>query len=335
LGQQGEWLLEPELLLRRDQAEDRGLQLRRAYIGARGDMWQIRAGRQLFDWSQTDTISPADMLNPRDWSDITRVRKLAVPAVSVRYGHGPSIEAVWMPRHQASTLPSRDWLSSAVATLIEPARQDGGAQHALRFTANWANSDWSAVYFDGFHVAPDLSLHHAPQPSLQVVYEPLRAVALTAARQVGERNVVRAEVARYRQGERSTYVRYVASIDHEWSDAALEGDTVYAIVQYAGSTRPDSVRNMLGWPDFQRVLEHSVMFKLNYDQRSDQRRVFEVSGVFNTKDHDSLWQASVKQRVGSSATVSLSALAMCGKADSFWGGLKGNRRLGVEVGWKY
>lgn len=334
VGEQIDWMIEPELLLRRGQPEDRGVQLRRAFLALRGEDWQLRAGRQLFDWSQTDAVSPADLLNPRDWSDITRVRKLAVPALSARYGSGTSMEAVWLPRQTQSTLPTASWLPAPAAALLARAQETAhGPQWALRAAGNWHQTDWSAVWYRGEQVAPDLRLDAGPR--LQPFYRPLRALALTAARQVGEANVVRAEVAHYSESGKGNYLRYVASIDQELSDVANDGDTLYGIVQYAGSSQPGSVFNTLGWPDFQRVLEHSVMFKLNYDAHSDQRTVLEVSGVFNTKGHDSLWQASIQQRIGSATTLTLAGLTMRGGERSFWGGLRSNRRLSLQLSWRY
>lgn len=329
-----EWLVEPELLLRRGQAVERGLHLRRAHVAAVGDAWQVRAGRQLFDWSQTDTISPADMLNPRDWSDITRIRKLPVTALSARYGNRASIEAVWIPHQQQSTLPARDWLPPPVAAMLSPAQDHAtGSQSGLRVAGNWKQADLSVVWFRGHSVAPHVRLSDGP--SLRASYLPLQAFALTMAKQIGAANVVRAEVARYRQQGAPGYLRYVMSLDQEWADVLSDGDTLYGILQYAGSTQPDSAVNALGWPDFNRVLERSAMFKLNYDLGSDQRRVLELSGVYNTQRHDSLWQASWQQRVGNAMTVTIAGLAMRGKDDSFWGRVRGNRRVSLAVGWRY
>ncbi|WP_342120637.1 hypothetical protein [Pseudoduganella sp. OTU4001] len=309
------WLVEPQAVLHNPHHPDQGLRLERAYVAARGAGWDVRAGRQLFDWSLTDTISPADVLNPRDWSDITRVRKLATPALSVRYGAQTSIEAVWMPGRRKSLLPGR-W----------PAQQAvNGAQYALRLAGNAAQTDWSVVYFDGEHVAP----------TMQLAYEALRVLALTAARQVAGDSIVRAEAAQYRQGERPAYLRYVASIDKELSDVFSDGDTLYGVLQYAGSTQGASAFNAYGWPDFQRILERSAMFKLTYDFRSDRRTTAEFSGAWNTRKHDSLWQASIAQAIGPSLTLTAGAQLPDGRKNSFWGAHRGYRRLTLQAQWKY
>lgn len=73
-----QWRLELEGLWRA-----RGVQearLGQAFYRHRQGGWQWTVGRQVHDWSVTDTVSPSDLLNPRDWRDPTRSRKIALPS---------------------------------------------------------------------------------------------------------------------------------------------------------------------------------------------------------------------------------------------------------------
>lgn len=334
------WKVEPELLLRDDQDGpawwNNGRRapvasVRRAYVGLHGADWQFRLGKQVFDWSQTDTISPADVLNPRDWSDITRVRKLAVPAASLRYGGQSSVEAVWMPQQQVSYLPSATWLPASAGGLPAPQASDG-SQFGLRVTGNWLQTDWSAVLYRGHSTAPSLAVEAGP--TLRPYFQPLRAAALTLVRQAGASQVARLEVARYQQANRN-FIQYVASIDQETGDWLRAGDTLYVIMQYAGSTQRAQAIDQLGWPDFRRVLEQSVMFKASYDADSNQRSLVELSGVWNTRAHDSYWRASWQQRIGDALSVTVAGIAMRGQPHTFWGAYRGNQRMTLELGWKY
>lgn len=335
-----EWKVEPELMLR--ESVDRPAwwnngqgtpvaSLRRAYAGLRGADWQIRVGKQVFDWSQTDTVSPADLLNPRDWSDITRVRKLAAPAASLRYGGQTSVEVVWLPQQQPSYLPAGAWLPPAAAGLQAPQRANG-SQTGVRLAGNWMQADWSAIVYRGHSTAPALALE--PGPRLRTWFQPLRAAALTLARQAGDSQVARLEVARYQQAG-GGFIQYVASIDKETGDWLHAGDTLYAIVQYAGSTQRAQAVDRLGWPDFRRVLEQSIMFKASYDPDSNQRSLVELSGVWNTQAHDSYWCASWQRRAGNALTVTIAGLAMRGQPHTFWGAYRGNNRVTLELSWKY
>lgn len=337
------WELEPELQLR--QAGDTGssawwdngrrppvVSLRRAYLDIQKADWQVRVGKQIFDWSQTDTISPADLVSPRDWSDITRVRKLAAPAVSVRYGGQTSLEVVWLPRQQPSYLPKGEWLPSAAAALMAPPQRSDGDQYALRATGNWMQTDWSAVLYHGHSIAPTLELK--PGPSLQPFYPPLRAAAVTMAREVADGQIARLEIARYQQPDGS-FIQYVASLDKEYADWLRSGDTLYVIAQYAGGSHSERALDSLGWPDFRRVLERSVMFKASYDRRSDQRSVVELTAVWNTHDHDSYLKLAWRSRLGDALTLNLAGEAIQGQPDSFWGRYRANDRATLELAWKY
>ena len=344
IAEQIEWLVEPELRWTQPQSSRAGVgwqnpdqaalvSLQRTYLGYRSDEWQVRVGRQTFDWSQTDTISPADLLSPRDWSDITRVRKLAAPAVSLRKQGSTSLELVWLPRQQSAWLPQGDWMPATAAALLSAEQQhDENSQWAVRASGNLLQTDWNAVYYKGHSIAPSLAL--ASGPSLQPYYQPLRASAITLARQVNESQIARLEVAHYRQPD-TRFVQYVASLDRETGDWLATGDTLYTIIQYAGSTQRAAAVDLLGWPDFRCVLEHSVMFKASYDRHSDQRSVIELSAVKNTLTHDSYWRLGWQQRLGSALTLNLAVITMHGDEHTFWGTYRGNDRATVQLSWKY
>ncbi|MES2296344.1 MAG: hypothetical protein V4582_04845 [Pseudomonadota bacterium] len=346
--EQWHWALAPELRL--DSAGRRAgvaawtnpdapaaASVQQAYIGYRQDGWQLRAGKQVFDWSVTDTISPADVINPRDWSDITRVRKLAVPSLSLRYGQQTSLEWVWVPRQQVSTMPAGPWLPQAVSALLAPAqRHDGAGQHGLRLSGNWLQTDWALIAYRGHSNAPDLALQMGAQgPVLQPFYQALQAQALTLARQVGERNMMRLEVAHKRQANGVNFVQAVIGGDLEMSGLANDGDTLYALIQYADSNQHGTVRNALGWPDFQRVLERNVQVKLSYDPHSDRRQLLELSGTYNHAQRDSYWQLSYQRRLTPNLNVT-AALAMAGgSADTFWGQYRDTSRATLQWHWRY
>lgn len=338
-----DWKLEPELLLRRprntgpaalwdNQGRPPVISLQRAYLGFAHDEWLVRVGKQVFDWSQTDTISPADLVSPRDWSDITRVRKLAAPAVSVRYGGETSLEAVWLPRQEPSYLPEGDWLPLPSGVSMAPPRRSQQQQYALRAAGNWRRTDWSAVLYRGHSIAPALEL--APGPSLQPIYRPLRAAAITAAREVADGQIARLEIARYRQPDGS-FVQYVASLDKEVGDWLSDGDTLYVIAQYAGGTRRAGAVDGLGWPDFRRVLERSVMVKASYDPRSDQRSLLEFTAVWNVEDHGRYAKLAWQRRLADALTIGLAGEVIDGRPGSFWGRYRANDRAMLELSWRY
>lgn len=340
--------VEPEFLVRSYQERSRtvawgpvdppaSVALRQASLAWRKDTWQVRAGSQFFEWNQTDLISPADLVNPRDWSDITRTRKLAVPAVSVRHGYQTSLEWVWIPRPLASWLPAGPWMPVETSSLLAPSQQrPHGDQHAFRLTGNWRQTDWSFVLYRGHSTAPDLAMDAtSPRPRLFAWYQPLRAAAVTAARQLTSSNVLRAELGHYRQPLGSDFTQVVVSADHEKSGLLEDDDMLYLLLQYAGSNRHDTVRNTLGWPDFRRVLERSVSFRLAYDFRSDQRDVIEINGAWNRKQHDRYWQVSYQKRLAGNTSLTVGIDAMNGREGSFWGRYRDNGRVWLQTSWKY
>ena len=342
------WLLAPELAAStpalqqgaapwRDGDAPAALRLQQAYIGYRAEQWQLRVGKQVFDWSQTDTISPADLLNARDWSDITRVRKLGVPALSLRYGNQTSVEWVWIPSPSVSMLPAGPWLPGAVASLLSPQQQrpDGG-ETALRLVGNWQQTDLSLIWYRGHSKAPDLALHAAPQgAALQAYYPDLQAQVLTLARQVGAQNIARLELARYRQSGGVDFLEYVASIDQELSGVANDADTLYFLLQAADSNDRASARNALGWPDFRRVLERNVQFKASYDPHSNRHQLFELTGTWNRGAHDRYWQLSYQRRLGEHLSATLGLAVASGRADTFWGAYRDTNRVYLNWVWRY
>jgi hypothetical protein len=348
LSEQWQWALEPQLRLSAPRQGDAlalwhiadrpaVASVQQAYLSYRQDGWQVRAGKQVFDWSATDTISPADLINPRDWSDITRVRKLAVPALSVRYGYQTSVEWLWLPRQQVSYLPAGAWLPPSVSALLQGAQQRAReGQQGVRLNGNWRQTDWSLVCYRGHSTAPDLALTAGAQgPALQAFYQGLHAQALTLARQVSDKNMMRMEVAHYKQANGVNFVQYVLGGDQEFGDLLHDGDALYALLQYADSTQHGTLRNALGWPDFRRVLERNVQVKLSYDPQSDRRQLVELTGTTNRIMHDSYWQLSYQRRLASGLSVTAGLGIASGPDGSFWGQYRDQRRATLQWNWRY
>jgi hypothetical protein len=74
--------------------------------GELNEKWlRVRTGKQIYDWSVTNTISPSDNISPRDWTDIIRSERIGVPSLDVRLGYDSYVQFVYIPLFSPSKLP--------------------------------------------------------------------------------------------------------------------------------------------------------------------------------------------------------------------------------------
>ncbi len=71
------------------------------------EWFRMRAGKQVFDWSVADTISPSDNIAPRDYLDVVEWKRMGAPSVSARLGYDSFVEFVYIPWFTPSKLPRK------------------------------------------------------------------------------------------------------------------------------------------------------------------------------------------------------------------------------------
>lgn len=127
---------------RRDAANDQRdtLRLDEAWAQYAAERWDLRVGNQVVTWGSVESVSPLDIVNPRDYEeDLVDPRKIGVPAARARWRFGSGDFSVfWLPYYKPSIVPGQKSYYSLGGGLRQ---QDPDSRwDASQFAARWFHS---------------------------------------------------------------------------------------------------------------------------------------------------------------------------------------------------
>jgi len=115
--------------------------------------WDVRVGNQLVTWGSVESVSPLDIVNPRDYEeDVVEPIKIGIPAVRVRRGFEEAdISLYWLPYFEASRFsgPRSFYSISGGLPNLYPASRWDGSQWAARYFHTGGSIDYGISYFRG------------------------------------------------------------------------------------------------------------------------------------------------------------------------------------------
>lgn len=321
---------QPDLKARRATVEVREAYLEYAPTGMR-----LRAGIQLFDWAVTDTVSPADSLSPRDWTDIIRWERRGLPSVDLRIGTDNFVEAAFIPFFTPSRLAPPD---SRWERALQPGTSYGtqeypssySPQYALRTGATINGFDVGASFFHGYSYSP----FWRPQVTstgmdIHPIYLMENVYAVSAAKEFAGFNT-RLEIGLFDQQHADDFTQYVFGIDREFGNVLRPGDSFYLLLQYADEhvwhkETPFGIDAI----DMRRIFNRTVMGKMKYGFDDSREWSLKLEGSYNSEKKDSYMQPAVVWKRGN-MEIEAGWDIFSGAPDSFFGGFKQNDRKFVK-----
>ncbi|MDF2773119.1 MAG: hypothetical protein K0S86_2614 [Geminicoccaceae bacterium] len=136
---------------------DATAELREAYVTVALGNLDVRAGRQILAWGRADGVNPTGNLAAEDLTLLTpddADRRLGATAATVSYYLGGlSISGVWLPEFRGHRIALPD---GGGMSFDETKRAWPGDQWALRAEHTGGAVDWSASFFRGLDLSPDL-----------------------------------------------------------------------------------------------------------------------------------------------------------------------------------
>jgi hypothetical protein len=353
MGTQQEWVFKPQLSIQHSNGQSLQLsaRLERNRVGEHHEVqeawWRmqqgvadIRLGWQVFHWATTDTVSPSDLFNPRDWRDPTRPRKRAVPALSVQIEGEHHWQAVVARAETVSLLPQQAWQQSMpVALPVAAARHaSNAAQAALRYTSNWRGTDVNALVYRGHSYAPlaQLGLMSTGLSQIEPLHDRLNAVALGFTRQVAVGTLLRGEWAALRHAQTQSFTQAAVSLDHEWADLLQRQDSLYLLVQYQADRNISPARIALpGSFDVRRIFDRQWLARLQYKPRGDERWLAMLESSLDPQRRQRFSRASVLHRPTDALQLELGWIGVRGESGSFWGQYRAQSRWFVQASWAH
>lgn len=315
--------------------------VREAYIEYSHDWFRMRLGKQIFDWSVTDTVSPADNINPRDWTDILEMERVSIPSAYLHVGYNTYAELVVTPWFTPSKLPviGSRWERELPPGLVNAEQEVPGRDHgqlSVRAGTSWEGFDLGAVYYRGYSMSPSFKLHPVSfvLAELVPVYRFEEVYSLSCTRAVRE-FTVRGEVGAFRQREEDDFIQYVVGIDREWSGLLKPVDSLYVLLQYANEVVTRQDRPLpFSTIDFRRVLDNAIMAKVTYDFDSEKRWTVKFEAAINLEDGGSFFEPALVWRKHH-VEWELGIDILSGGEGSFFGGYGENDRVYTKITCKF
>ncbi|MBH9552711.1 hypothetical protein [Inhella gelatinilytica] len=291
-----------------------------------GGSWQWRLGRQVWAWALTDTVSPGDLVNPRDATDPTRPVHRALWGGTVRWQSGAAELEALLARSEAAPLPHGAWAMPLPPGLVWAQPASPGGLLALR--ARWRTAEgaeWRWVAAHGPSVAPVLS---ATPNGLQAWQPRQHSLVLQALRPLDGQSFIRAELARFWKGANgesggAAFTQWVLSVDREW--AWGEG-SVYGLLQWQDSR---GERSSLG-PDLRRALDGQWLGRLQW--RGDDGRQLQLEAV--GRRGESLLRIAWIQSWAGQWETEAGWQAVEGRSGQFWHAWAVNDGAYVRLRWR-
>ena len=262
---------------------------------------RVSAGKQIVNWSIFDEIQPANLMTPRDESDVFRRVELGVPSVSVHYGKGGTFaELVVVPlAFTPSRLPQGRWnIGTSLANQLGGSfveRQDfppvrlnetqAGARVGTHLGAleasvvGYVGRDTATVFVPGRLIITVVNGRKKFTPQIIDHVPRLRAGGFTASYPLGERWLLRVESVYYNSPERARddFLHSVAGIEYALDDWRIVA-SYFRDDQTVNAT--EAVTNKGERRFFQSFIFGEVRYDAGRRLRGHLRAGYDVNGEF-------------------------------------------------------
>jgi hypothetical protein len=193
-------------------------ELREAFVDLRFGRLDLRVGRQIFAWGRADGVNPTDNLTGEDLTLLApddNDRRLGTTALRASYYFGDvSVSGLWLPEFRGHWFP----LPAPPPGLgfVREVREWPGDQWAVRVEQTGRTVDWSASYFDGRDLFPDLGID-VGSDAVRLSHHRIRVAGADMAANIG-RFALRAEAA------------YVETEDSTGDDPFIKNPFVFVVI---------------------------------------------------------------------------------------------------------
>jgi hypothetical protein len=357
----GRWDPDPAAALRLDgwvrnddlfHARDTSGRLREGYLDLRAGPLDLRLGRQIIAWGRADRINPTDTLTPRDFT-------LLVPEDGdQRFGvtgaratlrvAGLSLIGVVLPTFEPHVIPLRRPPPGSTLRQREP--DDPVLQGAFKIERTGGRLDWSASYFDGYDLFPDVGIDGVRPGGVDVVltHHRVRVVGVDAAAAVGP-HTVRGEAAytfTERSGARdpikSSFFFLVLGADRTFPHD-LYVNLQYVLRVVSDFRRPASVPDPIGRQaaleqalinDQLDRVKHAVAVRLATSWLNDTLRA-EIGAIVSVTRGDYALRPKIAYAVTDRLKLTAGGDLLRGPTPSFFDRLRDTSTAYVEVRWDF
>jgi hypothetical protein len=308
---------------------------------ARGP-FTLDVGKQFIRWGAADIVNPTDRFAPRDFLNVVDAEFIGVTAArAVAQVRGHTFEAVWAPRLTPSRTPlvTQRWVAvppeaEGLPIALAAATFPTGSQTGVRWRHVANPVDYSLSYFDGFNHLPDLR-----QTVRLTTIPPIRPEAIVVEKIYPHIRVyggdmswpvrwltIKAEAAYFTPGSPSSdeYGLYVLQLERQSGEWLFLGG-------YAGETVTHRRAEGTFAPD--RGVSRSFLGRVS--RTVDVNRSVNFEGAIRQNGHGGYGKAEYSQAFGEHWRGTVTAIALGGRSDDFFGQYRRNSHLMVAARYSF
>ncbi len=169
--------------------------LSEGYLKFSTEKVDYQIGRQIIAWGRADRLNPTDNLTPRNYTLLTAEdddQRTGSSAANITYhSQENSLTGIWLPDMDPNVIPVAAIPGSYFTEQIPHANQ-----FAFKFDRSGSGVDWSASYYSGLDLNPDIAIGPTTPSGLDLIFEHnrIRVLGMDAATVMG-RYGLRAEAA--------------------------------------------------------------------------------------------------------------------------------------------
>ncbi|WP_239797253.1 FimV family protein [Candidatus Nitrotoga arctica] len=169
--------------------------LQEGYLKFSAGNMDYRIGKQIIAWGRADRLNPTDNLTPRNFTLLTPEeddQRLGSLAAKITYhSHENSLTGIWLPGMDPHIFPV-----AATPGIFFTQHIPHTNRIALKFDHSGGNMDWSASYYSGLDLTPDIAIGATTPSGTNVIFDHnrIRVLGMDAATVIG-RYGLRAEAA--------------------------------------------------------------------------------------------------------------------------------------------
>jgi hypothetical protein len=322
-----------------------------AFLSVNADPVTFIGGYQIFTWGVADFVSPTDVLNPRDYTDIFDFEKEGILALKIVYTREQfAFEGIWMPVPDESELPYRDsrFVQPFLTTIdnplfpvvgLPPANYDAtenyldpdisikNSQFGARILATVWRFDLGFSYFNGFKKVPVSEIIvGTPDPATGIIPATINqiflrehivgfniAAGVKGVNLKGETALVIPYKSTHDVGSAdSLYFTYVLGVDYTFYDIVRKHD--FSInVEFLHRINSETPRN----DDFANLFQKSIFGKLAY--RFSDHLGIEFTGNYNFDNRSYYLQPEVMWGPIDDLVLKLGGNILGGPSDTVFG----------------
>lgn len=341
------------------QAENR---LQEAWLKYESDNYDIKIGKQIFQWGKGTFINPTSIATPKDYRDIidTTNEEFGLLSLSFKYYiQSETYQFIYIPEFKASRLPSigTRWffdlpdsiktpgsnvnLPSSYRTHYDDSFESKTDNNQFLFRySNYSNQfDYSLIYHKGIDSLPVFTeeiLSISPeQAEIQIngSFTKFEMLGGDLALPVGKW-MARVEAAYFytedssglREDKDDPYFHLVIGFDRSFNNLLFDKDLFFAVEwsQQEAKTDIDYESN-----DLRHLFDKTLFLKADIELSSDSELLFE--SLYDFSDEDYLIKLSHEYKMTEEIKLATNIFIMGGPQHSFFGQYQNNNRLQFKL----